>query len=50
VLASPGDDDRFCRMSEFHLAGCEVAFRRRGQMVFQIPLARRQDAVPLTHD
>jgi cyclopropane-fatty-acyl-phospholipid synthase len=43
-----GYDDRFCRMWEFYLAGCEIAFRYMNQMVFQIQLARRQDAVPLT--
>lgn len=43
-------DERFCRMWEFYLSGCEVAFRRLDQMVFQIQLARRQDAVPLTRD
>ena len=43
-------DERFCRMWEFYLAGCEVAFRRLDQMVFQIQLAKRQDAVPLTRD
>ena len=30
--------------------GCEVAFRRLDQMVFQLQLAKRQDAVPLTRD
>jgi cyclopropane-fatty-acyl-phospholipid synthase len=43
-------DARFGRMWEFYLAGCEVAFRYMGQMVFQIQLAKRQDAVPLTRD
>lgn len=43
-------DEEFCRMWEFYLIGCEVAFRRRGQMVFQMQLAKRQDAVPLTRD
>ena len=43
-------DERFCRMWEFYLAGCEAAFRRLDQMVFQIQLAKRQDAVPLTRD
>lgn len=42
--------ERFCRMWEFYLAGCEVAFRHMGQMVFQIQLAKRVDAVPLTRD
>ena len=37
-------------MWEFYLAGCEVAFRYMNQMVFQIQIARRQDAVPVTRD
>jgi cyclopropane-fatty-acyl-phospholipid synthase len=43
-------DERFCRMWEFYLAGAELGFRRLGQMVFQMQLAKRQDAVPLTRD
>lgn len=43
-------DERFCRMWEFYLIGCEISFRRMGQMVFQIQIAKRQDAVPLTRD
>jgi len=43
-------DERFCRMWEFYLAGAEMAFRHDGQVVFQIQLARQQDAVPLTRD
>ncbi len=43
-------DDRFCRMWEFYLAGSEVSFRHLGMVVYQIQLARRQDAVPLTRD
>ncbi|MBN9539604.1 MAG: class I SAM-dependent methyltransferase [Reyranella sp.] len=45
-----GYDDRFCRMWEFYLAGCEVAFRYMNQMVFQMQITRRQDATPLTRD
>ena len=45
-----GYDDRFCRMWEFYLSGCEVAFRYMQQMVFQIQITRRQDAVPLVRD
>jgi cyclopropane-fatty-acyl-phospholipid synthase len=45
-----GFDDRFCRMWEFYLAGCEVAFRYMNQMVFQIQLTRRQEAAPLVRD
>ena len=41
-------DERFCRMWEFYLTGCELSFRRMDQLVFQIQIARRKDAVPLT--
>jgi len=43
-------DERFCRMWEFYLAGCEAAFRHAGLTVFQIQLSKRIDAVPLTRD
>jgi cyclopropane-fatty-acyl-phospholipid synthase len=43
-------DERFCRMFEFYLCGSEIAFRREGYMVFQLQLAHRQTAVPLTRD
>jgi cyclopropane-fatty-acyl-phospholipid synthase len=43
-------DERFCRMWEFYLAACEMAFRHWGQMVFQLQLAKRLDVVPLTRD
>ena len=43
-------DERFCRMWELYLTGSELAFRRQGHMVFQMQLARRQDAAPLTRD
>lgn len=43
-------DERFCRMWEFYLAGCEMAFRHQGHMVFQMQLARTADAVPATRD
>ncbi|MGH7044553.1 MAG: class I SAM-dependent methyltransferase, partial [Acetobacteraceae bacterium] len=41
-------DERFCRMFEFYLAGSELSFRHDNMMVFQIQLAHRQEAVPLT--
>jgi cyclopropane-fatty-acyl-phospholipid synthase len=41
-------DERFCRMFEFYLAGAELSFRKENMMVFQIQLAHRQTAVPLT--
>ena len=37
-------------MWEFYLAGSETSFRVDGHMVFQIQLAKRQEAVPLTRD
>jgi cyclopropane-fatty-acyl-phospholipid synthase len=43
-------DERFGRMWEFYLAASEIAFRHRDHMVFQLQLARRIDAVPLTRD
>ena len=43
-------DERFCRMWDFYLAASESAFRHQGHMNFQIQLARRVDAVPLTRD
>jgi len=43
-------DERFCRMWEFYLAASEISFRYMNCAVFQIQLAKRQDAVPLTRD
>jgi len=43
-------DERFCRMWEYYLAASEVCFRYLGLVVFQIQLAKSQDAVPLTRD
>ena len=43
-------DERFCRMWEFYLAGSETAFRYQDLVVFQVQLARRIDALPLTRD
>jgi cyclopropane-fatty-acyl-phospholipid synthase len=43
-------DERFCRMWEFYLVGCELSFRYLGQMVFQMQLSRRLESVPLTRD
>jgi len=42
--------ERFCRMWQFYLAGCEVGFRYQNLAVFQIQLAKSIDAVPLTRD
>jgi cyclopropane-fatty-acyl-phospholipid synthase len=43
-------DERFCRMWEFYLAGSEMAFRHEQEVVFQIQLAKKVDALPLTRD
>jgi cyclopropane-fatty-acyl-phospholipid synthase len=43
-------DERFCRMWEFYLCVSEIAFRYRGHMVFQLQLAKKIDAAPLTRD
>ena len=42
--------DRFFRMWDFYLASCEVAFRKRGYMVFQIQMMKNPELVPLTRD
>jgi cyclopropane-fatty-acyl-phospholipid synthase len=43
-------DERFCRMWEFYLKSCEMSFKYWNQMVFQMQITRRQDAVPLVRD
>jgi cyclopropane-fatty-acyl-phospholipid synthase len=43
-------DERFCRMWEFYLCVSEIAFRYRGHFVFQLQLAKKIDAVPITRD
>jgi cyclopropane-fatty-acyl-phospholipid synthase len=43
-------DERFCRMWEFYLAGSETAFRYQGLVVFQVQLARQVGALPITRD
>jgi cyclopropane-fatty-acyl-phospholipid synthase len=43
-------DERFCRTWDFYLAGAEAAFRWQDLMVFQVQLAQRNDALPLTRD
>jgi cyclopropane-fatty-acyl-phospholipid synthase len=43
-------DERFAKMWEFYLACSEMSFRKQGLMNFQIQLAKRQEAVPMTRD
>jgi cyclopropane-fatty-acyl-phospholipid synthase len=43
-------DERFYRMWEFYFVLCEIGFRHRTNIVFQMQLARSLDAVPITRD
>jgi cyclopropane-fatty-acyl-phospholipid synthase len=43
-------DEQFCRMWELYLTSCEMGFRHDGIVVYQIQLAKKKDAVPLTRD
>ncbi len=43
-------DERFCRMWEYYLAGAELAFRYGDQMIFQVQMTKRRDALPITRD
>lgn len=42
--------ERFCRMWEFYLLGCEAIFRYGDLVVFQVQLAHTNDAVPIARD
>jgi cyclopropane-fatty-acyl-phospholipid synthase len=37
-------------MWEFYLAGAEMAFRHDGQVVFQVQIAKKVGALPITRD
>ncbi len=43
-------DERFCRMFEFYLAGCEYTFRHGDHMNWQIQLTKDKAVLPLTRD
>jgi len=43
-------DERFCRMWEFYLQSCEVAFRNQGLCVFQLQLTKDIATLPRTRD
>jgi cyclopropane-fatty-acyl-phospholipid synthase len=43
-------DERFCRMWEFYLLGCESTFRYDDQMVFQLQISKDRYATPETRD
>ncbi len=43
-------DERFCRMWLFYLVLCEIGFRHRTTMAFQLQLTKRIDVLPITRD
>ena len=43
-------DEKFFRMWEFYLAGCEMAFKWGDQVVFQFQLTKKNTTVPRTRD
>jgi cyclopropane-fatty-acyl-phospholipid synthase len=43
-------DERFCRMWEYYLAAVDVGFLNGSNMVFQIAVSTRVDAVPIVRD
>ena len=43
-------DERFLRMWEFYLAGCEMAFKWGDQVVFQFQLTKKNNTAPTTRD
>jgi cyclopropane-fatty-acyl-phospholipid synthase len=43
-------DDRFFRMWRYYLAACEQTFRHNRQVVFQLQLGHKLQAVPITRD
>jgi cyclopropane-fatty-acyl-phospholipid synthase len=48
VVAMQGE--RFARMWEFYLAAVELGFRNGSNMVYQLLLSEKRDAVPVTRD
>jgi cyclopropane-fatty-acyl-phospholipid synthase len=43
-------DEKFFRMWEFYLAGCEVAFKWGDQVVYQFQLTKNYSSTPVTRD
>ena len=43
-------DDKFFRMWEFYLAGCEMAFKWGDQVVYQFQLTKNYRSTPVTRD
>ena len=43
-------DEKFIRMWEFYLAGCEMAFKWGDQVVFQFQLTKKNNTIPNIRD
>ena len=43
-------DERFFRMWEFYLTGCEMAFKYGEQVVYQFQLSKDYNSIPVTRD
>jgi cyclopropane-fatty-acyl-phospholipid synthase len=43
-------DERMCRMWEFYLISAQLAFLTGSEMIFQLVLANKRDAVPIVRD
>ena len=43
-------DEKFFRMWEFYLAGCEIAFKWGDQVVYQFQLTKNYTSTPMTRD
>ena len=43
-------DERFCRLWEFNLVGCELAFSHSNLVVYQLQLTKSKGIVPITRD
>jgi len=43
-------DEKFFRMWEFYLAGCEIAFKWGDQVVYQLQLTKNYTSTPITRD
>ena len=43
-------DERFFRMWEFYLTGCEIAFKWGDQVVYQLQLTKNYTSTPITRD
>jgi len=43
-------DEKFFRMWEFYLAGCEIAFKWGDQVVYQFQLTKNYQSTPMTRD